>query len=185
MLGPFHNAPRAATLVTLGLLALSAIVAISSGTPKRADAESSCSGGLATCGGATYEKLICDDPIKLTKCFDAKTTCHSWDVCNCCSPIPLHKCLSPLAGRAFDSDCSSPVDAREQCCGNSETHIREFQALTDIAQSAADLEQQVEGAVSTAVTSAEEAARSGADAVQGAARSGADAVQGAVESVTG
>jgi len=180
MLGPFHNAPRAATLVTLGLLALSAIVAISSGTPKRADAETSCSGGTATCGGTTYEKLICDDPVKLTKCFDAKTTCASWNVCDCCSPIPLHKCLSPLAGRAFDVDCSSPIDAREQCCGDATTHIRSFQALVDLRENAVDLEQQVEGAVTSGVEAATGAVTSGVEAATGAVTSGVEAAQDAL-----
>jgi len=51
---------------------------------------------------------------------------------DCCSPIPLHKCLSPLAGRAFDADCSSPVDAREECCADPVTHERAFAALAEV-----------------------------------------------------
>ena len=84
-------------------------------------------GTLATCNtGAQFEKLTCDDSIKVTKCFDAKVTCRLWKTEDCCSPIALHKCLNPLAGRGFGADCSSPIDAREECCADPETHKRAF-----------------------------------------------------------
>jgi len=104
----------------------------------------------AQCGnGKVWEKLQCDDEIKVTKCFDARVTCRLWDVCDCCSPVPLHKCLSPLAGRGFGIDCSSPIDAREECCGDAFTHRRSFQAL-------ADLSNQIKEGVSTATATATE-----------------------------
>ena len=84
-------------------------------------------GALATCAdGRTMEKLTCDNTLKVTKCFDAKVTCRKWDVAMCCSAKSLHKCLNPLAGRAFDTDCSSPIDAREECCADPTTHERAF-----------------------------------------------------------
>jgi len=187
MLGPFHNAPRAATAVTLALFALTALVAISTpGAAPRDAVESSCADGIATCSdGNTWEKLICDDAKKLTKCFDATTTCASWNVCDCCSPIPLHKCLSPLAGRAFGADCSSPIDAREQCCGNSETHVRGFQALADLQSNIQETESAVMESVSNGIGATEAAVSSGIDAAGDAVSSATQAVEGAVSSVTG
>uniref|UniRef100_A0A7S2MZW4 Uncharacterized protein n=1 Tax=Haptolina brevifila TaxID=156173 RepID=A0A7S2MZW4_9EUKA len=178
MLGPFHNAPKTATIVTLALFALTALVAISNGSPNRQEADAVCEDGLATCGGATYEKLICDDPVKLTKCFDARTTCSSWNVCDCCSPVPLHKCLSPLAGRAFGADCSSPIDAREQCCGDSTTHRRSFQALADLQTNIENAEASVAGAVSNAESSV-------SGAVSGAVSSAQALASNVQEQVTG
>lgn len=136
----------------LGLLALSALYAVSNPSLPPHEASETCTANspTATCGGRTWEKLICDDPLKLTKCFDAKTTCANWDVCDCCSPVPLHKCLSPLAGRAFGADCSSPIDAREECCGDAVTHLRAFQGL-------ADLQDDVKEAVDAAKAAADEA----------------------------
>jgi hypothetical protein len=53
-------------------------------------------------------------------------------VADCCSAVPIHKCLNPLAGRAFGFDCSSPIDAREECCADPITHRRAFKALADL-----------------------------------------------------
>ena len=88
---------------------------------------------VASCpDGTQHEKLTCDSRIKLSKCFDAEITCGKWYVKDCCSPIALHKCLSPLAGRAFGADCSSPIDAREECCADPITHRRSFQKLAEL-----------------------------------------------------
>ena len=183
MLGPFHHAPRAAFVVTLACLALTALVAIS--TPakpaQQVVEEATCDGTNAMCGGRTWEKLICDDPIKATKCFDAEVTCHSWDVCDCCSPVPLHKCLSPMAGRAFDSDCSSPVDAREECCGDAFTHLRAFQALADLQEDVVAAVDSAEASVSAATAAATEAAAAATAAAAGAAEA---ATTAATEAIT-
>jgi len=185
MLGPFHNAPRTATAVTFGALALTALVAVSiPGTPRSDVAEETCADGITTCGGSSYEKLICDDARKLTKCFDAKTTCASWNVCDCCSPVPLHKCLSPFAGRAFGADCSSPIDAREQCCGDSVTHIRSFQALDDISANVQEGIASAEARVESAEAAAQAAAASATEAAAGAYTQATEAVQGAISQVT-
>lgn len=91
------------------------------------------SAALATCeNGQQHEKLTCDDQLKVSKCFDARVTCRKWDVADCCSAVPIHKCLNPLAGRAFGFDCSSPIDAREECCADPITHRRAFKALADL-----------------------------------------------------
>jgi len=57
-------------------------------------------------------------------------TCANWDVCSCCSAEPLYKCLLPTATKAFAPECSSPIDARQQCCGDAFTHER----TTDIEE---------------------------------------------------
>jgi hypothetical protein len=101
--------------------------------------------------GTSFEKLQCDNRLKVSKCFDAKVTCKNWKLEDCCSPVALHKCLSPLAGRAFDTDCSSPIDAREECCADPQTHQRAFQAL-------ADLQENIEETASEVVDAATQAA---------------------------
>ncbi len=88
---------------------------------------STCAAETATCGGKTWEKLTCHNP---TTCLDHYGTCHSWDVCSCCSSEPLYKCLLPTAAKAFAPDCASPIDARQQCCGDAVTHER----TTDIEE---------------------------------------------------
>ena len=116
------SAPPKTVLVSACCLFLSALVAVSYPKLPARDAvgatplPTSCNATNAVCAGRTWETLVCDSSIKLTKCFDVKLTCHSWNVCDCCSAVPLHKCLSPLAGRAFGPDCSSPIDAREEVC---------------------------------------------------------------------
>jgi len=157
MLDSLSNAPRTVAALTFGLLGFSALAAISyPNLPARQAAVCAEGDATATCNGNTWEKLICDDPIKLTKCFDAKTTCASWNVCDCCSPVPLHKCLSPLAGRAFDTDCSSPIDAREECCGDSATHLRAFQALADLGDDIEEAVSQAQDAAAVAQARATE-----------------------------
>jgi len=138
--------------LTTALLGLSALVAVSHPTLPARQAAESCAQGDAsvTCSGNTWEKLICDASYKVSKCFDATTTCASWNVCDCCSPVPLHKCLSPLAGRAFDTDCSSPIDAREECCGDATTHLRSFAALTQITENVEEQYATVQAAVEAA-----------------------------------
>lgn len=107
---------------------------------------------VAECtNGQQFEKLTCDSTLKATKCFDAKVTCRAWNVEDCCSPIPLHKCLNPLSSRDFGSDCSSPIDAREQCCADPSTHKRAFQALADLG----DFISRTEAAVGLNVTQIE------------------------------
>lgn len=88
---------------------------------------SKCESDTATCGGNTWEKLTCHNP---TTCLDSGLTCRNWDVCSCCSAEPLYKCLLPTAAKAFASDCASPIDARQQCCGDAATHER----TTDIEE---------------------------------------------------
>ena len=110
---------------------------------------------LATCpDGTQHEKLTCDSRIKLSKCFDAEITCGKWDVKDCCSPIALHKCLSPLAGRAFDADCSSPIDAREECCADPVTHRRSFQSLAELEQLTKEAASKTSAAVNSAIKEA-------------------------------
>jgi hypothetical protein len=120
---------------------------------------------------------VCDDSIKLTKCFDAKLTCKNWNVCDCCSPVPLHKCLLPTAGRAFGPDCSSPIDAREECCGDAFTHLRAFKGLADIQHAAEDA---VESVVETAEAAAD-AAKEGVESAKKTAQELADEAKAKLE----
>jgi len=117
--------PRASLLLIAGVALV--CVSIFSASPAQA---------VATCSdGQKHEKLTCDDKLKVSKCFDARVTCRNWDVNDCCSAVPIHKCLNPFAGRAFGFDCSSPIDAREECCADPVTHRRAFQALADLQAS--------------------------------------------------
>lgn len=101
---------------------------------------STCKETTASCGGNTWEKLTCHNP---TTCLDASLTCRSWDVCSCCSAEPLYKCLLPTAKKAFAPECSSPIDARQQCCGNAITHKR-----------TTDVEEAIKAAINTTTASA-------------------------------
>lgn len=117
-----------------------------------------CNATYATCpkGGGhpgTWEKITCHNP---TTCADHYATCHSWDVCDCCSSVPLYKCLLPTAGKAYAPECSSPIDARQQCCGNAFTHERTTDVEEAIKQAIKDAETVVNA--STASTRAEVAA---------------------------
>jgi len=156
MLGDLTSAPRGVAAATFGLMTFSALAAVSYPVLPAKEKDATCVAGdaTATCQGS-WEKLICDDPIKLTKCFDAMTTCASWNVCDCCSPVPLYKCFSPLAGRSFDTNCVSPIDAREQCCGESETHRRSFHGLALLGDN-----------IEEALKSAREAAEAAKEKVQ-------------------
>jgi hypothetical protein len=160
--------------VTLGLLGVSVLYAISYPTlPPRqdaAEAPDTCDGVNAQCGGRTWENLVCDSNLKLTKCFDAKLTCKNWNVCDCCSAVPLHKCLLPTAEKAFAPECSSPIDAREECCGDAFTHLRAFQGLADLQESAED-----------AIESAKEAADQAKDAAEEGLNTAKAAAEEAVE----
>ncbi len=106
MLNALTNAPRTVAALSFGLLALSALAAVSHPVlPERQTTTCAAGDATTTCSdGKTWEKLICDDPIKVTKCVDAKTTCASWNVCDCCSPStnqgsnpssPLHDLTRP------------------------------------------------------------------------------------------
>jgi len=164
--------------------ALLATVAIYSAVHEEAEAPA-----LATCvDGTTHEKLICDDPIKVSKCFDAKVTCSKWDVEDCCSSVPLHKCLSPFATRYFGPDCSSPIDAREECCGDPVTHKRAFQAIADLqasvesgVESAEKLASQAleDAGLSDELAAATQALADAADAVSSQATAGIEAATAA------
>ena len=102
-------------------------------------------------------------------------TCHLWDVADCCSPTPLYKCLSPLAGRGFDTDCSSPIDAREECCGDAVTHERRaFKGLADLQESIGDSVDAVQDTLATGVTAASSAATSVASDAQAAVTAATD-----------
>jgi len=107
-----------------------------------------CAAETATCGGQSWEKLTCHNP---TTCLDHYGMCKSWDVCSCCSAEPLYKCLLPTAAKAFAPECSSPIDARQQCCGDAVTHER----TTD-----------VEEAIKAAATEAKEKAKEAYDATE-------------------
>jgi hypothetical protein len=97
--------------------------------PTVADAVCNANETLAQCGGVVWEALTCRNP---TTCVDTVVTCVDWNMCDCCSAVPLHKCLLPTAGRAFDTDCSSPIDGREQCCSDASTHERTTSVETAI-----------------------------------------------------
>jgi hypothetical protein len=88
--------------------------------PTVADAMCNSNETLAQCDGVAWEALTCHNP---TTCVDTMVTCVDWNVCDCCSAVPLHKCLLPGAGRAFDTDYSSPIDGREQCCADARTRM--------------------------------------------------------------
>ena len=114
----------------------------------------------------------------------SQVTCRLWDVADCCSPIPLHKCLSPLAGRGFGPDCSSPIDAREECCGDAVTHRRAFKGLADLQESIGDSVDAVQDTLATGVTAASSAATSVASDAQAAVTAATDAASQAVTAAT-
>lgn len=172
--------PSPTWAITFGLLGVSALWAVShpSLPPRQdaADAPDTCDGVNAQCGGRTWENLVCDSNIKLTKCFDAKLTCKNWNVCDCCSAVPLHKCLLPTAEKAFAPECASPIDGREECCGDAFTHLRAFQGLADLQESA-------EGALESAKEAADEAkeaAEEGLAVAKEKAESAVEAAKGAI-----
>jgi hypothetical protein len=93
--------------------------------------------------------------------------------------VPLHKCLSPLAGRGFGADCSSPIDAREECCGDATTHRRAFQGIADLQTSISEQADAVEDTITTGLTAASSVASSLATEAQAAVASGVDHAQAA------
>jgi len=173
MLGPFDSSPRSAWTATLLTLVGTTLYAVSHPSiPSRQEAEEvdTCDGVNAQCGGRTWENLVCDSNVKLTKCFDAKLTCKNWNVCDCCSVVPLHKCLLPTAVKAFAPECSSPLDAREECCGDAFTHLRAFQGLADLQESA-----------EAAIETAKEAADQAKEVAESSLKTATEAAEGAVE----
>lgn len=148
MLGTQHQLRAAAGRVALFSAALVGAVllllpdarpALAAGTLEEG---ATCNATYATCpkGGGhpgTWEKITCHNP---TTCADHYATCHSWDVCDCCSSVPLYKCLLPTAGKAYSPECSSPIDARQQCCGDAWTHERTTDVEEAIKQAVKDAE---------------------------------------------